>query len=713
MPVAVIPDLKISREIKPYIKATLYENLYVLPYERGRLVFAQLAARALEENQFDLVVVDLPQFMNDGTWTDIPLQAFPAATTIIIKRDDLQYLWLPLAPNDAGCLALYLAKTKQMHCECVDDSNLINYPDGSLFQPDTGVREDYFIFHEGLDNYFARPWDLCAQQWLRATELQKLFSAYRASLIARRLRKLFSCSAKILFVCESLLWWMVRGVLAGELEESSAFPHLPRWQDKDAAFVIDPHLLWVKGALDDYPAVNVQFFESVLRGNSVSFDKLHSLNRITSDFIQGMGHHGSTDLSVRSLLTFTQYLRNRLAVFRRIVPQPGNDLLDAARACLGKAAAMELARELLTYPPADLMETAQTAIFLSIGRKGIQKSTKSFDIPDMCDAAAYYGDASCSASAFCTKEDERGRQRWVNSIHPYLTRKERKGLTTALSEKGMWAIKEDYRTHAEACLYLREIIKRDARAIRIEKSSGSMGDGIHWRATISAMARGEDAVHIKRRERNKLHQASLDEYTPVVFLFAQNIDECLPTFVQSGNNTHRRVQLGESRSVCDEAQRADKVYSIFKTILQQNYFLEGHIRKDCLTAIALLCTNDLMEVARYKAICSRPRLLQCRADAQEDSELDEFIIRDKLVAWAIKYAESAVIVVADTGWRASERLSQFARKKRVKLLNLPLSVLPADSLKRLRHMHFISRSLRIHPDRTSIVQRFLHSYYAL
>lgn len=51
-------------------------QLDVLPYVRGRLVFAGLAARLLITGKYHQLLMDLPHFMNDLEWLKYPLVTF-------------------------------------------------------------------------------------------------------------------------------------------------------------------------------------------------------------------------------------------------------------------------------------------------------------------------------------------------------------------------------------------------------------------------------------------------------------------------------------------------------------------------------------------------------------------------------------------------------------------------------------------------------------
>ncbi len=225
------------------------------------------------------------------------------------------------------------------------------------------------------------------------------------------------------------------------------------------------------------------------------------------------------------------------------------------------------------------------------------------------------------------------------------------------SDKGMWALQKDYRMHARACSFVRDTIR----------------------------------AHFPDAARNPV---KLDEYTPIVFHLSDNINASLPTLVQSGNGAHRTMQLRKRRPGHSDRNIPDKVYSIFKAVSKRKYLLEGHLRKDWLSAIAFLYTYDLMEVERYQAITRRPRKYHCRLDPREDENLAVFPLDEKMIAWAVKYAKEMVILVSPREWSPSENLKQFVEERKVIIQLLPLSRMPPGMINRLTHMHFISALLK-------------------
>ena len=65
-----------------------------------------------------------------------------------------------------------------------------------------------------------------------------------------------------------------------------------------------------------------------------------------------------------------------------------------------------------------------------------------------------------------------------------------------------------------------------------------------------------------------------------------------------------------------------------------------------------------------------------------------------MIAWAVKYAESVVIVVSYCDVVLSKRLEEFATSRQVCMQVIPLTILPPEMISKLEKMHFISPSLK-------------------
>jgi len=78
---------------------------------------------------------------------------------------------------------------KSMEIECVDDSNLLDYPTDSNFQPALGLSDDYFAITEGVEEYFRPVWNQMSAAWDRIPHLQHTFTPARAAVVASRVQR--------------------------------------------------------------------------------------------------------------------------------------------------------------------------------------------------------------------------------------------------------------------------------------------------------------------------------------------------------------------------------------------------------------------------------------------------------------------------------------------------------------------------------------------
>src|SRR4030042_3363283 len=205
-----------------YLKCYSHTNLTVIPYVKSRLVFAELTARIIQQNNFDVVALDLPYFMNSmGNWLETPISLFPLVSSLHIVKQDSTTVSFPFVPNDAACCAAFVVKELQKQGRsikywCVDDSHVIDYMYECLQQPSIHLKDDYYIFIDGLQQYFESVFAKLKEMWKELPDKQRFFLAYRANIVAWRLKTLLSKSTNVLFVCEYRLWSLVAKILEND-----------------------------------------------------------------------------------------------------------------------------------------------------------------------------------------------------------------------------------------------------------------------------------------------------------------------------------------------------------------------------------------------------------------------------------------------------------------------------------------------------------------
>ena len=503
---------------------------------------------------------------------------------------------------------------------------------------------------------------------------------------------------RVLFVCEYRLWWAVRRLLEQPPTDPSSRVAVPDPEQVGILMADDPEQAWVRGDLDDFPAVTCRFTQAVQAGQAQPFDKLATLDGLLAEAVRRGAAAPTGGVSPRTALAFRQYLWGLVDGARRISPHPTRHLLEAAHGCFGKSFAHDLAALLLEYPDTARRALGRRGVFFRIvaGRRPMRRLSAA--LPDTLAAGAYYAEEDLEGS------EAESRERWAAAARRGLSWEERREIGGSIG--GItWAWKADYLLYADASARVRGAVSGAASQTRTRQSWGSLGDGIDWKATTAARIRGERAVYVKRFCRSR-SEVPLDEYTPVVFLFSPDLEACTMRLTHDGNLTQRRINLG--LPPCPSAQHLppDLVFTVLRMIKEREDRIEGHVQKESIKAMALLYTKGYMGLERYAAMCRRPIRFRCREHPELDAELRAFsTTEERLVAWAIKYAERAILVIAYAGWSMSPPLAAFAQARGVRVISQYLSTLPTAMVQRLQTSYYLSTPLKKHPRLEQIVRR--------
>jgi hypothetical protein len=678
-------------------------NLDVLPYIRGRLTFAQSAVRLLATGLYDLLLVDLPRFMNNPAWLKPPLDLLPHVSLIQFKRMDGTFRTIAFSPNDAACIAASRASGQTLRFRCVDDPDLLNYPAAGFFNPQIRLEDDYRLRDRGLEEYFSAPWRDLDEAWAGATREMMFFTRYRASTTLRRILKEAGSGKRCILVCEYRLWWSIRKALESPLRDVN---YLFRWKERPAAIRIeDPLEAWTQGLLDDYPALVAGFWEGLLAGDMNSFDKHRLLESVIDGVLAGKGLEESGNFghaSIRSRILFRDYLGRLTTASRRMIPEPAGQLFHAAEACGGAVLLKQLAASLLRYPRITAAARSQDLLGEAHDPFPGHRELISYHTGKPLFEDRLEGCSSCPSEW----ED---RRRVVDLVLRDLTLREERVFLGGEDERGVcWATRADYLLHKKACEQSRFLAHGGRCAGRPRRSRGSIEGGIHWKATLASMARGENAIHVKRRHSVKRILTALHDFTPVVFLFGHEEISASQAFcIYDSNAARRKRDLGSQVTPCTHS-RPDVVYSVYCTRKPHSDFvLGGHIERRPLTSITILYSGHSAGPHRYDAIAKRKMRYQCRTTPERDHEIAPFSPAERGIAWAVKYAEDVVLVAAARGWRPSAALENYARARKIRLHLVELSAYQKEFRTRLSTMYFISTRLKNHPDHERIVGRFM------
>ncbi len=660
----------------PDAKTFLYppsnRRLWVVPYIRGRLIFAQLAARAIYKKAFDMVLIDLPCFMNQSHWLDAPLASFPLVSSLLIKGEDEICSLYPLVPTDAACTAAWLARSRSLKFECVDPVifNTLNKHIPPIPVPE--LRDEQIVSKKGPGSYFEPAWLQMDSLWQQETNSSMRSLIAHGEAVATRISDRVSAGRKVLFVCEYRLWWAVQKaheVLPGSRAEGMQSSE--GQQTRLCALLLeDPYLLWSAGLFDDYLVVNKRFQESLEAGNAASFDKYG----ILEDILAGYSRQENP-------LNWRQNSPDTLAALVRVIQSKTDSddgkssshlrFLENARSCLGTETADLLARLLINYPMPTTADAAQNPPeFFEFAGETIIPCDKWFNLPDVFHVRPYGEPGRSDMEGAYPAVEDPGLVTWLYCVHPVLTRQEAKQLGKRFNDT-RWAVELDYKLHTQACSLARQAVSR-AEYVDLE---------------------GED----------------LGTHTPVVFIFCNGSQKPNKlTLVRDNNLTQRKLELeGPERLALANEPSPDFVYSLFATTQELESLFEAHVERELLTSLTILFSGTGMGVERYAEITKQPRRYQCRLKPQEDPSLKGFESSDLGLAWATKYAQQTVIAVAYPGWKPSQFVQNFAHQRRKRILTVPLDVLPQELAGRLSRLHFVSTALKAHPEHERIVARFV------
>lgn len=632
----------------PY--ALVKASLRVVPYVRGRLVFAMIVARALHERPFDKILIDLPSFMNQRRWLDAPLEAFPLVSSLLFAADDGNCSLYPLVPTDAACAAAWLAKNRSLAFECVDPV-IFHVPGDGICPAGAPSPGDERLALKNLELYFEDAWlEMDAVGREAPPDSMKSFLAH-GECVADRILDRAGSDGETLLVCEYRLWWAVRRALsAGNRAERQPAPSRRR-AIPCALLLEDPYLLWAAGLFDDYLSINRRFCESLESGKAAFFEK----------------HGMMADLAAEC---FTRVPAARATPY-------STDSLEALVRCspddaeLGPSDLGQLAQLLFDYPvPATGDVARHPPEYFKVVEDKIVSTDKCFDLPDVYHTRPYGEPLATDSGRAPMASGYLPRARWLQHIHPVITRQEMKSLGERTSDS-RWAVARDFELHTQAAALVREA-----------------ADG---------------AGHAE------LEGEEMDTYTPVVFIFCSDPGEPWKLTLVHNNNIPWQALLRRKERLepLDNLPEQDSVYSLLATTQSLEPVFERHIEREHLTSLTLLYSGDGMGVRRYEAIMRQPKMYQCRTGPREDKDLKDFKSHDLGLAWALKYARKNVLAVARRGWEPCEAIKGFAARKSKRILMVPLDVLPAGLVERIGRLHFMSNALKAHPECDRIIARFV------
>ncbi len=596
-----------------------FPNLYLVPYVRGRLMFAQAAAHAAQSLKLDMVAIDLPGFLQNSEFLNTALSVFPLTTALLINHPANKIRMLPFTVADAASIAAHQAWSHGITLACIDDGFVEEWPSDAM---EFALPDDCVLPAMGFDGYFREVWQ---------GQLSKPDSGYPAARrIAYRLQRLMAAHTRVLFVCDWKRWPFIQAVLRrAQLAECQEDIEAP------AALIFeDPQQLWNCGYMDDFPALNLLLFKHVQAGTVEEFDKQAGL-------ISVLHKYGCAP----------EWPRDR-------TPQAATGVLEEIDSRCGHETAARLARDLLDCPlPTLIAAAALLPAFGTIKNGRIEESTTSFSLLDPFHAIPYY--PFPERHCFYAPAELEQRNFWGPGPKPWISRVESK-ISPGSVQGGRWSIPPNFAHYAQ-------IAREFRRKVREAELNPPLGTG-------------------------------LDEFTPVVFVLGLESDGDVRS-VEDVNSTARKRQLGLDVEP-EQEPKADSIHTLLATRRSVVPLWCSHAVYDDETSIALLYSGpEPPGPERYDMVVRRLRPEQiCRTEPFQDSELCHFPPLEVCSAWAVRWAPAGIVLIAACeGWRPSQELVDLARRKEVRMIIMPLSVIPRNYLTRLRRRVFVSQTLRFHP----------------
>jgi hypothetical protein len=334
-------------------------------------------------------------------------------------------------------------------------------------------------------------------------------------------------------------------------------------------------------------------------------------------------------------------------------------LLDGAEALAGNGVAAEIAGRLLSYPAATCADAGdRIPSFGTVTSQGIAPGCCAFDPLDVFEAKPYYQPSSAEVEAFFPPEESVNRSGWGPSPHPLVTRTE--ACRIAATGDNRWST--------------------DANSTHLAHAAAL----VRW--------------HLAQLPLDPPLTAPPDRFTPMAFIWSSESDGDVRS-VDEPNLTRRRMQLGELREGAELPQGvppADCIHTLCATRSENAAWWGPMVQYDFASSIATLYSGPETGPARYDAVTSNnPPEMVCRENPSSDRDLARFEKDQVAAAFAVKWARNLAVVAAYTGWQPSPALMEMARARWVRILVVPIEVIPRTLTIRLRRRVFVAKTIRM------------------
>lgn len=350
----------------------------------------------------------------------------------------------------------------------------------------------------------------------------------------------------------------------------------------------------------------------------------------------------------------------------RTTLSPASNLLEPALQQHGATLSTQLAASCLTFPNWSLNDLAAGAIpqFGSLTNNGIEMKMTPFPLPDITRCERLYPCSRAETLRFYPPREAEIRRYWGPGSTPPLTRSE---AAILLSPDDRWSVGANHRAMALAAEIMREKGQRLAPYV------------------------------------------VTDLFTPAVWIFCRECDGDHRSLPDPNAAYRRNLQIpdlpGVEHSVLETDEEPDVIHTLSATRRVHGVTCPG-INHDIASAIGLVYTGPQSGPERHRAVTEGSRPVP-RLDPSCDDEIAGFELVERNIAFCVKYASGAVLLAHYKGFRLTAKVEEYAKRRGVQIIRMPLSVIPHYLQTAIQRRIFMSKTMRWHEFGDRIADRMV------
>jgi hypothetical protein len=130
------------------------------------------------------------------------------------------------------------------------------------------------------------------------------------------------------------------------------------------------------------------------------------------------------------------------------------------------------------------------------------------------------------------------------------------------------------------------------------------------------------------------------------------------------------------------------------------------VNHDTTSGIGLVYTGPEYGPDRYQAMTQSGRPVP-RLDPSSDSEIQQFELIERNIAFCVKYATGTVLLAHFDGFQLTRKLNTYAKAKGVQIVQMPLTVFPRYLQMAIQKRIFLSKMMRWHEFGERIADRMV------